>query len=75
MEIESIKKNFGKSITLVTPGIRPKWAAGKGDQKRVFTPGMAIKAGSDYIVVGRPVTASNDPEGAFGVILNEITSQ
>lgn len=75
MEIESIKNNFGKSITLVTPGIRPKWAAGKGDQKRVFTPGMAIKAGSDYIVVGRPVTGSNDPEGAFGVILNEITSQ
>lgn len=75
MEIESIKKNFGKSITLVTPGIRPKWAVGKGDQKRVFTPGMAIKAGSDYIVVGRPITASNDPEGAFGVILNEITSQ
>jgi len=72
-EIEPIKRTFGKAITLVTPGIRPKWAAGKGDQKRVFTPGKAIEAGSDYIVVGRPVTASNDPEGAFGVILNEIT--
>ncbi|MEN8154693.1 MAG: orotidine-5'-phosphate decarboxylase [Acidobacteriota bacterium] len=73
-EIEPIKKNFGRDITLVTPGIRPKWASGKGDQKRVFTPEMAVEAGSDYIVVGRPITASKDPVGAFGVILNEITS-
>ena len=72
MEIKPLRKKFRGQIRLVTPGIRPHWAA-KGDQKRVFTPKMAIEAGADYLVIGRPITASKDPEGAFKVILNEIT--
>ncbi|MCK4890589.1 MAG: orotidine-5'-phosphate decarboxylase [Candidatus Aminicenantes bacterium] len=72
LEIKPLKEKLGSNITLVTPGIRPHWAA-KGDQKRVFTPRMAIEAGADYLVIGRPITASKDPNGAFTVILNEIT--
>jgi orotidine-5'-phosphate decarboxylase len=71
LEIEPIKKRFGDSIILVTPGIRPQWAA-KGDQKRVFTPKMAVDAGSNYLVVGRPVTKNENPGQAFTRILEEI---
>jgi orotidine-5'-phosphate decarboxylase len=49
-------------LLLVTPGVRPEWAAA-GDQKRVMTPGEAIKAGSDYLVIGRPIT--KPPENKF----------
>ncbi len=73
-EVRELKDKFGDSITVVSPGIRPKWAA-KADQKRVFTPRQAIDAGSDYLVIGRPITASKDPEGAFRVILNELVLQ
>ncbi|MCP4218669.1 MAG: orotidine-5'-phosphate decarboxylase [bacterium] len=71
LEIEPIKKRFGKDVTLVTPGIRPQWAA-KGDQKRVFTPKMAMEAGSDYMVIGRPITKADNPQEAFDKILEEI---
>lgn len=73
MEIEPIRKRFGKEVTLVTPGIRPQWAA-KGDQKRVFTPRMAVEAGSDYLVIGRPITKAENPSEAFARILEEIQS-
>lgn len=49
-------------LLLVTPGVRPEWAA-TGDQKRVMTPGEAIKAGADYLVIGRPIT--KPPENKF----------
>jgi orotidine-5'-phosphate decarboxylase len=71
-EIEPIRNRFGNDIILVTPGIRPDWAA-KGDQKRVFTPRMAVEKGSDYLVIGRPVTRSADPAAAFRKILGEIS--
>ncbi|MCP4150903.1 MAG: orotidine-5'-phosphate decarboxylase [bacterium] len=71
LEIEPIKKRFGSDVTLVTPGIRPQWSV-KGDQKRVFTPKMAIDAGSDYLVIGRPITQAEDPGAAFNRILGEI---
>ena len=73
-EIKPLREKFRGQIRLVTPGIRPHWAA-KGDQKRVFTPKMAMEAGADYLVIGRPITASKDPAGAFTVILNEISGQ
>jgi len=60
LEIEPIRKRFGNDVVLVTPGIRPKWAA-KGDQKRVFTPQMAVDAGSNYLVIGRPITQNENP--------------
>jgi len=71
LEIDPIKKRFGDDITLVTPGIRPLWAA-KGDQKRVFTPKMAVDSGSNYLVIGRPITKNENPDQAFNQILKEI---
>jgi orotidine-5'-phosphate decarboxylase len=71
LEIESIRKRFGKDITLVTPGIRPHWSE-KGDQKRIFTPKMAIQKGADFLVIGRPITQNKNPLKAFKLILQEI---
>jgi orotidine-5'-phosphate decarboxylase len=70
-EITVLKKTFGNDISLITPGIRPDWSK-KGDQKRVFTPKMAIDAGSDYMVIGRPITQNENPNNAFNMILKEI---
>jgi len=70
-EIVLLRKEFGRQITLVTPGIRPAWAA-RGDQKRVFPPARAIQAGADFLVIGRPIIAHPDPPRAFDDILGEI---
>ncbi len=58
---------------IVTPGVRPRGAA-LDDQKRVMTPVQAIRAGADYIVVGRPITTAKDPGESAGQILEEIES-
>jgi orotidine-5'-phosphate decarboxylase len=71
LEVESIRDEFGHEVTLVTPGIRPSWSI-KGDQKRIFSPRTAIEKGSDYLVIGRPVTKNEDPASAFQKILDEI---
>lgn len=71
-ELVPLRNRFGNDIVLVTPGIRPLWAS-LNDQKRVFTPKMAIERGADYLVVGRPVTGSDDPSGALKKIVSEIT--
>lgn len=54
-EIEVIRAECGDGFLIVTPGVRPAWAA-SDDQKRVMTPGDAVKSGADYLVIGRPVT-------------------
>jgi len=59
-EIAAIRETVGSDFLIVTPGVRPGWAT-VGDQKRVMTPREAIDQGADYIVVGRPVTAAEDP--------------
>ncbi len=59
------------SMVLVTPGIRPAGAAA-GDQKRVMTPAAAIRAGADYLVVGRPIVAAPDPKAAAEAIVADI---
>jgi len=70
-EIKPMRAQFGAGFRLVTPGVRPEWSA-KGDQKRVFTPKDAMAAGSDYIVVGRPITKAEDPAAAFAMIIEEM---
>lgn len=70
-EIKIIRKAAGKDFLIVTPGVRPIWAA-HGDQKRIVTPKEAIDAGASYIVVGRPITQAKDPREAAGKILEEI---
>jgi orotidine-5'-phosphate decarboxylase len=72
-EAAELRARVGKSLLLVTPGIRP--AGGEaGDQKRVMTPAAAIKAGVDHMVVGRPITAAADPKSAAAAIVAEIES-
>ena len=70
-EIEAIRKVAGKDFLIVTPGVRPIWAA-HGDQKRVMTPKEAVALGADYIVVGRPITQHPQPLVAVEKILKEI---
>ena len=71
LEIELIRKVCGDNFVIVTPGVRPAWAAAN-DQQRVMTPAEAIDAGADYIVVGRPITAADNPREAARAILQEI---
>jgi len=59
-EIGAIRASCGPDFVLVIPGVRP-FGADAGDQKRVLTPGEAVRAGADYIVVGRPITSAPDP--------------
>jgi orotidine-5'-phosphate decarboxylase len=57
------RKIGGPSFLVVTPGVRPDWAA-KNDQARAATPAQALAAGASHIVCGRPITAANDPREA-----------
>lgn len=66
-----LRKEFGKDFTLVTPGIRMEPVEGD-DQKRVQTPEGAIRSGSDYLVIGRPITESLRPMKAVDQILNSL---
>ncbi|NVD07070.1 orotidine-5'-phosphate decarboxylase [Vibrio sp. JPW-9-11-11] len=68
-EASMLKSELGKEFKLVTPGIRPAGAA-VGDQKRIMTPVDAVQAGSDYLVIGRPITQATDP----AAILAEINA-
>ncbi len=71
MEAEKVHALCGRSFLTVTPGVR--FADGeKGDQKRVMTPAQAKAAGADYIVVGRPITASEDPISAYDRCIAEF---
>jgi orotidine-5'-phosphate decarboxylase len=70
-EAGPLRLAVGSDMTFVTPGIRPAGAA-SGDQKRVATPGQAIAAGADYLVVGRPITGAADPKAAAQAIVAEI---
>src|SRR5215813_1521670 len=71
-EAAALRKLVGHQMRLVTPGIRPAGSA-SGDQKRIMTPARAIAAGSDYLVVGRPVVEAADPKAVAEAILAEIT--
>ncbi len=70
-EIEIIRKEFGRELLVVTPGIRPAWAAAQ-DQKRIMTPAEAVAKGADYLVIGRPITGAPSPAEAFLRIVEEL---
>jgi orotidine-5'-phosphate decarboxylase len=71
-EITMLRREARDDFLVVTPGIRPTWAEA-GDQKRVMTPAEAVAAGADYIVVGRPIIAAQDPADAARRISEEMT--
>ena len=66
-----LRKAIRGRFVVLTPGVRPAWA-GKDDQKRVMSPGEAVAAGADYLVVGRPVLMSADRRAAVHKIIHEI---
>lgn len=71
-DISMLRKNLGNDFIIVTPGIRGANETKKDDQKRTLSAYDAIKAGADYIVVGRPIRAANDPLLACRQIVQEI---
>lgn len=71
-EVADIRAACGRSFIIVTPGIRPA-LAGRNDQQRVMTPAEAVRAGVDYIVVGRPIIEADDPVASARAIIAEMT--
>lgn len=74
LEVPKIKENLGDNFVTVTPGIRPK-SSKSDDQKRVVSPSDARNLGSDYIVVGRPITKSENPLDAYRKIKKEFLGE
>src|SRR5574344_154510 len=72
-EAKKIKQEFGEDFLVLCPAIRPTWAV-VNDQVRVDSPTEAIKAGVDYLVIGRPVTDAEDKVGTINLIIDEINS-
>ena len=70
-EVRRLRQLLGPNFYLVTPGIRPSWAA-TDDQTRIVTPSEAIALGADYLVIGRPITASDEPGNAVTRIIKEL---
>jgi len=70
-EVDAVRQAVGDDVAVVVPGIRPAGAA-VGDQARVATPRDAMAAGASHIVVGRPITAADDPAGAAAAIVESI---
>lgn len=71
LEAGLLSEKLGEAFCLVTPGVRPA-GGDKGDQRRVMTPGEAIREGASYLVVGRPITQAADPVGVLLTINSEI---
>ncbi|UTW14136.1 orotidine-5'-phosphate decarboxylase [Marinobacterium rhizophilum] len=70
-EVTPLRGLIGADFKLVTPGIRPANTAA-GDQRRIMTPGQAVQAGSDYLVIGRPITQAADPQAVLEAIQQEL---
>jgi orotidine-5'-phosphate decarboxylase len=74
LEVEALKRKHGAEFLAVTPGIRPSgWQT--GDQARVATPGEAVRAGADYLVVGRPIYRADDPVAAYQALMDEVAAE
>ena len=72
LEAPAVRRELGPDFKILVPGVRPA-AAATNDQSRIATPGDAVRAGADYLVVGRPITAAEDPRAAAREIVAEIT--
>jgi orotidine-5'-phosphate decarboxylase len=72
-EAQILRSDLGPNFKLITPGVRPSWAA-TNDQKRVMTPPEAVAAGADYVVIGRPITAAPDQAAAAKRIVMELAT-
>jgi orotidine-5'-phosphate decarboxylase len=72
-EVPLIRQACGDGFLIVTPGVRPAFAAAD-DQKRIMTPAEAIAQGADYLVIGRPISAAADPVAAVEAIVAEMTA-
>ncbi len=72
-EAAQLRQTCGDGFLLVCPGVRPTWADAK-DQQRTVTPAAALKAGANYLVIGRPITAATDPIAAFDRICAELAT-
>ncbi len=72
LEVTRIKEACGTEFVTVTPGIRPAGAA-IGDQSRVMTPAEAFAQGTDFVVIGRPITAAEDPRSALEAIIQSVS--
>lgn len=70
-EIALLRESLETSFELITPGIRPAWSV-TGDQKRIMTPAQAMQAGGNYLVIGRPITQSENPMQALEKIEEEL---
>ncbi len=70
-EITLLREELESTFELITPGIRPEWSA-TGDQKRIMTPAEAMQAGSNYLVIGRPITQAEQPMQALEKIEKEL---
>jgi orotidine-5'-phosphate decarboxylase len=74
-EVEAIKGRCGPEFIAVTPGIRPDWGnIANDDQKRIMTPAQAVKNGSDFLVIGRPIRDADDPRKVAIKIQEEIAT-
>jgi len=73
LEIEAIREACGPGFVILTPGIRPAGSEA-GDQRRTLSPGQAVRAGADYIVVGRPITSAADPRSAASRVIEEMSA-
>jgi orotidine-5'-phosphate decarboxylase len=74
LEAPALRRDFGDSLVIVTPGIRPVMNRTVDDQKRVASPAEALRGGADHVVVGRPVHSASDPRAAAEAIQAEIAS-
>jgi len=73
LEVSTLRGLVPTTFTLMVPGVRPSWSA-SGDQKRVLAPADALAAGADYLVIGRPITAAEDPGAAARRIVDELSA-
>ena len=75
LEVAAVKREIGPDMVAVTPGIRPAWTVvDQDDQKRIVTPAEAVRNGSDYVVIGRPIRDAKDPQDAAKRVAEEIAS-